>query len=857
MMMWMKPWQLMCRVGLVLVVAHGLAMGEQAPSSLELSAHQLQERSRIHAAIVGLELNRDALSAIDVGRSFASDAAPIFSQTESADLHAIVFDGQFRGVSDGVIALSGEPMMLIGPSGRLVLGESLYLAHRVDPDLGYEWSMYQDAQLQQHLFDLSAERYELAMDRRGLIVDAHVQLGRHLAAALGVPQAVGRTLGSAVVQLSLTPLETQTVDATGMVIEAAVPPAAAEGEAMGASAPAGEFPVSGPDVIVGSITSVAQFGRTGDVGAGRVGLATGTISCNKGDTQVHWFALSSVNHPAIAQNLYRMRTIDGSTRFEQIGYSWFKHGFSTLAQDTCQFGCTPPGSSQLLGVGCSDPYGTSLNALQCLLAPRSVIHPYTGEMQLSVNLGSGGGCPTNYESNNHMDHDHVNDTVAHRLQVEDVDLLPNLNPGAEYFAEGQYVVPHEYAAGTQNMFNNVSYRKQTVSFDDVLDKFNFCFFGGCGQTFVEQPALNAWTGASQSLIEPAPGLDGRAILAYQATNLGGGQWHYEYALYNQNLDRALWYLEIPLPAGVQLTNAEFHAPRNHDPQPNAPTYSNQPWTMTVGPTSVIFRTSSFVTNPLANAVRWGTLYNFRFDANSPPLNVNARVGMFKTGEFVENVATVGPASLTPPEIVHGAPEVPYVSHAWTGYVDPRNDSDNGTDANMGMQVFTIRFDQPIRAIGGGAVTAASFEVFETGDVPPPTVVAASSSDNRTVRLSLSRPITIQEWTTIQVHVENLAGVPIPNLGNLGETSEPDRIDVGFLTCDTNQNGFVEPVDLTRHRQFQLGQGTVSVGTISDVGDINRDGVFSPVDLTRFRQLLAGEGNAIKPWLGEQLNHPRP
>ena len=42
-------------------------------------------------------------------------------------------------------------------------------------------------------------------------------------------------------------------------------------------------------------------------------------------------------------------------------------------------------------------------------------------------------------------------------------------------------------------------------------------------------------------------------------------------------------------------------------------------------------TETFATNQNANAIRFGTLYNFRFDADQPPQTVNATVGYFKTG----------------------------------------------------------------------------------------------------------------------------------------------------------------------------------------------------------------------------------
>ena len=47
-------------------------------------------------------------------------------------------------------------------------------------------------------------------------------------------------------------------------------------------------------------------------------------------------------------------------------------------------------------------------------------------------------------------------------------------------------------------------------------------------------------------------------------------------------------------------------------------------------------------NANANALRWGTLYNFRFDSNRPPQTVSATIGFFKTGGPM-NVDVQGPA----------------------------------------------------------------------------------------------------------------------------------------------------------------------------------------------------------------------
>ena len=88
------------------------------------------------------------------------------------------------------------------------------------------------------------------------------------------------------------------------------------------------------------------------------------------------------------------------------------------------------------------------------MGSRAWVNPFTGNF------------PSGNTSNEHTGHNH--NGVSHRVLVEVSDLNTTLNPGATYFAEAQYVTPHEYAwcqahPGECNMYNNASYRKYTVS----------------------------------------------------------------------------------------------------------------------------------------------------------------------------------------------------------------------------------------------------------------------------------------------------------------------------------------------------------------------------------------------------------
>jgi hypothetical protein len=395
----------------------------------------------------------------------------------------------------------------------------------------------------------------------------------------------------------------------------------------------------GPDVIMGNLPNLIQAGSNGT----QVGLMMGTDICNNGDVQVNWFHLPETDHPVIPQNLYRMSGgTNNNDRFEQIGQSWAMHQFFPLQQNACGFGCTSAPDSAHLGVGCSTSDTASLNGNPQAVGSRAWINPFTGIFPATANSHTG----------------HTHDGTTHRILVEGNDLNPAMNPGATYYGEAQLVTPHEYAwcqshPGQCNMFNNVSYRQFNVV---GTTSFNFT---PVGATVRETPAIIAWPGATIQTIEPEPGVDGRAFLAYKVTQFGPFEWHYEYAIYNENLDRGINYFSVPAGCGIgSATNVAFHAPLNHpgiadDGTVGNAGYSNVPWTIALGDRRAFWFTETFAQNPNANALRWGTLYNFRFDGG-PPISGTAGIGFFKTGTAI-TLPVQGPAPECTPTIPPPSP----------------------------------------------------------------------------------------------------------------------------------------------------------------------------------------------------------
>src|SRR5213075_2076363 len=131
-------------------------------------------------------------------------------------------------------------------------------------------------------------------------------------------------------------------------------------------------------------------------------------------------------------------------------------------------------------------------------------------------------------------------------------------------------------------------------------------------------------------------------MGYAVTQPTPGVFHYEYALYNMNLDRAIQSFSVPLGPGVNVSNVEFHAPPQEPGWPNDGTfnnlgYSSAPWAVDQETSFITWSTETFAVNQNANAIRFGTLYNFRFDADQGPNPTDATVGFFKTGSPIEVV----------------------------------------------------------------------------------------------------------------------------------------------------------------------------------------------------------------------------
>jgi hypothetical protein len=371
-------------------------------------------------------------------------------------------------------------------------------------------------------------------------------------------------------------------------------------------------------VIVGDITGPANYSAINGVEA----LSLGTTSCNQGTAGVGWHSNTN-QHPVIGGELYKFKVVNGAGHFEQIGLSWLKHGFYAESQTLCCNNCQGTNGTTL-GVGCSDPYTASRNGTQSLMGPRYQVNANTGYFTYPPPRPSGGN--------------------TGRIEVLVSDLEVSNPSGTRYFGNAQYIAPDDAVARHGN--NNCSYREITVTGSGTAWTFSFT-----GTTHREIPAIQAWATCEsgvtlQNIQIPNEGL---LILGYKTTSLGGGQYHYEYALYNMNSDDSVGSFSLPVPAGVALTNIGFHDVTYRGGDGNGGVnYDGTDWPATNSGGTLSWATSTFAQNANANAIRWGTTYTFRFDANAPPTAGTLTIGQFKSGGSLTAPIEVPSGEVTSP-----------------------------------------------------------------------------------------------------------------------------------------------------------------------------------------------------------------
>ncbi len=110
--------------------------------------------------------------------------------------------------------------------------------------------------------------------------------------------------------------------------------------------------------------------------------------------------------------------------------------------------------------------------------------------------------------------------------------------------------------------------------------------------------------------------------------LEGFGYHYEYAIYNMNSDTSADGFQIAFPGASNIGNAGFHDIDHHSGEP----YDTSDWTIDAdGPNGTI-TWSAVDMGANTNALRWGTLFSFWFDSDTPPDVMTHTLDLFKIDE---------------------------------------------------------------------------------------------------------------------------------------------------------------------------------------------------------------------------------
>jgi hypothetical protein len=337
------------------------------------------------------------------------------------------------------------------------------------------------------------------------------------------------------------------------------------------------------DVGLIAVSQVQQVA----LGGGVVAIAPSAILKNVGLTDVPWRQKFSSpgppynndQHPFLVWNMYRI----ANGQLEQIGASGVKHAFLTL-NTNC--GCP---SGNILWVNCEDTYGVSTNNSTGSLGPRSEITARTGVWQR---------CGSIFDPNC----DNVQDGVPgfsgpadpRRLNVLETELQ---TPGAQYYFDSWYLVRDDV-----NIFNTQGYRRVGPSFSG---SWNFSLLTALTAGTVVEAWVNPAAPGPNADYELTNTGEGLVTTAVRVTDLGSGQWRYDYVVMNHTFDRRFRSFAVPLPAGAAATNTSFH-----DPDRNAAT----DWTATSVPgVEVVWQAPN-----AAAAQDWGYLYRFSFQSNAGP-----------------------------------------------------------------------------------------------------------------------------------------------------------------------------------------------------------------------------------------------
>ncbi|MEZ6037724.1 MAG: hypothetical protein R3F29_09610 [Planctomycetota bacterium] len=365
--------------------------------------------------------------------------------------------------------------------------------------------------------------------------------------------------------------------------------------------------VPGLDGRLTDVNSLTYYGRRGAAHPnGEIGMAMLNTMCNPGSVNIPWYAPMQPDHPKFGFIIARV----AGDRIEQINeWSYCKHAFLSVNVNGSCGSCQNPGTGSLMGLNCSDTYGAGNNASRTYLGPPQEIDPWLGTWNpvgsyFDIGDPAQAGYPAAADGTRSLDQSvFSSDAVENRVTVDEIDLT---TAGAQYYYGLQLIHQGESIA---NRGDNNAHRGFNPN------------WGGSQWSFTnDEPMeygsiLTRWPGAQVE--EGHNGNDdGRFYVAVKVTPLGGGVYHYEYAVHNVDNSRAGGSFSVPIDPSATASNFTFG---------DIDTDGSNDWSGARVGNEVVF------TAPANNPLEWNTFYNFGFDATFAPGQGLCQVGEARPG----------------------------------------------------------------------------------------------------------------------------------------------------------------------------------------------------------------------------------
>ncbi|MFK7739330.1 MAG: hypothetical protein AB8H80_03330 [Planctomycetota bacterium] len=440
--------------------------------------------------------------------------------------------------------------------------------------------------------------------------------------------------------------------------------------------------VNGLDGRLSRIDNLTYYGRRGpSYPNGEVGMAMLNTMCNPGSVNIPWFQAMNPDHPVFGFMVARV----ANDRIEQVSnWSYCKHAWLSVNVNGACGSCQNPGTGSLMGINCSDTYGAGNNAARQWLGPPSEIDPWLGEWSpigsyFDIGDPSQAGYPLAADGVRSLN-PNIFDDVQHRVTVQEADLV---TPGASYYYGLQLVHEGESLA---NRGDNMAHRGMTPSWNGSQWSFGN---NAAAQTYGS--VLDRWPGASVTSAHNGND-DGRFFVGVKATPLGGGLFHYEYAVHNVDNSRAGSALHIPLPAGIVVSNLTFG---------DIDDDGSNDWSAQQVGSEVVFSAGGN-----SQPLEWNTIYNFGFDADVAP----------GSGDVVIDEARPGPGMLSvsvPSTVPGGVIQAAFETFAagcpgsvLAPFSCPELNGSGGTlNGNTNQFEYTYRVDNT------DSITVSSFDIY--------------------------------------------------------------------------------------------------------------------------------------------------